>query len=111
VPKHELQCGAACIDALQPPENVPKPGVCNCCGSKSDLETLPCCGVTVCNREKQEYQAGSWSREFCGRSHRRSTHCMTHYEAPASFLSPPWIAPGFVAAVPAAPLGYLIPAR
>ena len=51
---------------------------CGICGGKENLELTECCGNVICNKE-DDYQLGSFSREFCIRSHRRYTTCGCHF--------------------------------
>jgi hypothetical protein len=80
VPRDEFKCRGDAFDDLLVSADRPRTDKCNMCGSTYQLEGLPCCGVVVCNREQRDYVPGSWSRNFCNRSHRRNTQCYTHYE-------------------------------
>jgi hypothetical protein len=84
VPKDEFRCRGDAFDDLLVAADRPRTDKCNICGCKENLETLPCCNVVVCNREA-DYVEGTWSRDFCNRSHRRNTHCYTHYEVRPAF--------------------------
>ncbi|KXZ42905.1 hypothetical protein GPECTOR_112g275 [Gonium pectorale] len=62
------------------PDAIPAGACCGLCGKTSAEETLgraPCCGEVVCDNELR-YRPGTFSRDFCLRSHARYTLCGHH---------------------------------
>lgn len=51
--------------------------VCGICGLTEPLRRTECCGMWICDRER-DYQMFSFSRDFCSRSHNRYTSCAFH---------------------------------
>lgn len=78
VPVDDQTCPASAIDALQPETLQPQNDRCNCCGATGPLQTTECCGLKVCKYQPDQYELGSYSRDFCARSHERYSRCGDH---------------------------------
>jgi hypothetical protein len=81
VPRNELTCPAADIDACQPQpagDCAVRCGYCGASGPEANLEVTKSCGMTVCNREAAEYKPCSYSRRFCTRCRKRYMRCGAH---------------------------------
>ena len=76
----QCPCGG-CIDRVNDTRAKLRDDRCNICGAKEDLVKTECCGITLCDTEYKSYQMGSYSREFCRRSHTRYTMCAFHKSA------------------------------
>ncbi|KAG2429347.1 hypothetical protein HXX76_011113 [Chlamydomonas incerta] len=61
----------------QPGRPVPSGSVCGLCAKGGALTTTSCCQQPVCNNSHR-YRIGTYSRNFCLRSHDRYTLCGSH---------------------------------
>jgi len=68
-----------CFPIETPPEGTPlQCFVCGATPSEVNLDFTECCNVPVCDNE-HEYALMSYSRDHCGRSHRKYTACGSHF--------------------------------